>query len=384
MDIKYTDKDKEKCRAELFKSSVNLLIKAGIQAANICALILVDGEESQARDLENLEKFGISRKNVWAISKKWNNEARNLYYGGHIIERELSEFLISDDCPNFDFAYFDFCKPLPNEPKEHHIAVLYNLFERSRLSQHSILALNFSIKAYFNNWFYRDVLISYVSPDYNMDKEGPKMISYKALSSGWNLLGNGLFHLQVTPGDLLLEQKCRILMCFMDAFVKDMAEVYVPTKPLRALASPELLAELEKFAHVYIDGSKIDPRTLPQSEQWMYKKRRHLFGQLAQCADLLEKLTTKIMKHLSKYTGSVDELRSIAVLTQFHNKNYELKNVYDLRLIDTLPYPKDAFQMLPMVWNVTRHDSIDSQSLWEDTRNMRETYEFLKEYLKKR
>lgn len=58
--------------------------------------------------------------------------------------------------------------------------------------------------------------------------------------------------------------------------------------------------------------------------------------------------------------------------------------MYDLRLIDTLPYPKDAFQMLPMVWNVTRHDSIDSQSLWEDTRNMRETYEFLKEYLKKR
>lgn len=88
------------------------------------------------------------------------------------------------------------------------------------------------------------------------------------------------------------------------------------------------------------------------------------------------------MKHLSKYTGSVDELRSIAVLTQFHNKNYELKNVYDLRLIDTLPYPKDAFQMLPMVWNVTRHDSISSQSLWENTRNGREIDGFLEEFKK--
>jgi hypothetical protein len=47
-------------------------------------------------------------------------------------------------------------------------------------------------------------------------------------------------------------------------------------------------------------------------------------------------------------------------------------------------YPKDAFQMLPMVLNVTRYDSIDSQSLWADTRNMRETHEFLEEYLKKR
>lgn len=377
MNIKYTDEDKEKCRAGLFKSSVNLLIKAGIQAANICALILVDGEELQARDLENLEKYGISRKNVWVISEQWSNDARNLHHGTHIVESELSEFLISNDCPVFDFVYFDFCKPFPNEPKEHHIAVPYNLFERARLSQHSVLATNFSVKAYFNNDFYRDVLISYVSPDYNMDKEGPKMISYKALSSGWNLLGNGLFHLKITPGDLYLEQKCRILMCFMDAFVRDMVEVYVPTKPLRAIASPDLLKELEEFVQVYIDASKIDPQTLPESDQWMYKKRRSLSGQLAQCANLLEKLATENMRDLSKYTGSVDELRSIAVLTQFHNKNYELKNVYDLRLIDTLPYPKDAFQMLPMVWSVTRHDSISSQSLWEDTRNMRETYEFL-------
>lgn len=386
MNIKYTDEDKEKCRAELFKSSVDLLIKAGVQAANIRVLILVDGEELQAKDLENLEKFGISRKNVWAISMKWNNEVRKLYDGGHIIERELAEFLISDDCPNFDFVYFDFCKPLPNEPKEHHIAVLYNLFERSRLSQRSILALNFSIKAYFNNCFYRNILLSYVSTDYKMDGEGPKMISFRALSGGLNLLGNKLFNRRITPGDPYLEQKCRILMCFMDAFVRDMAEVYVPTKPLRALAKPELLAELEEFVDVYIGDSKIDPRTLPKSDQQMYKKRLCLYGQLAQCANLLEKLETKIMKHLSKYTGSVDELRSIAVLvlTQFHNKNYELKNVYDLRLIDTLPYPKDAFQMLPMVWNVTRYNSIDSQSLWEDTRNMRETHEFLEEYLKKR
>lgn len=82
------------------------------------------------------------------------------------------------------------------------------------------------------------------------------------------------------------KEKCRILMCFMDNFVRDMGEVYVPTKPLRALAKPELLAELEEFV------PEIDPRTLPESDQWMYKKRSCLFGQLAQCADLLEKLET--------------------------------------------------------------------------------------------
>jgi hypothetical protein len=255
--------------------------------------------------------------------------------------------------------------------------VLYNLFERARLSQHSVLATNFNVKAYFNNDFYRDVLISYVSPDYNMDKEGPKMISYKALSSGWNLLGNGLFHLKITPGDPYLEQKCRILMCFVDAFVKDMAEVYVSTKPLRAIASPDLLKELEEFVQVYIDASKIDPQTLPESDQWMYKKRRSLSGQLAQCANLLEKLATENMRDLSKYTGSVDELRSIAVLTEFHNCNFKLENVYTLRLVDVLPYPDNAPQMLPIVWEVIRNDSIDSQSLWRDTREMREIQKFL-------
>lgn len=91
-----------------------------------------------------------------------------------------------------------------------------------------------------------------------MDKDRLKTISFSALSSGFNLLRNGLFHLQVTPGDPYLEQKCRILMCFMDAFVSDMAEVYVPIKPLRNLASPKLLAELEEFAPLHSGDSTID------------------------------------------------------------------------------------------------------------------------------
>ncbi len=375
--MKYIDEDKEKCRNELFNISINLLAKSGIQVENIRALILVDGTQPHAKDLESLQNSGVPRQNVWAISKHWNEGARILHSDAHIIEKELSEFITSNDCPSFDFCYFDFCKSLPNFLKEYHIAVLYNLFERFRLSQRSVLATNFSIKAYFNNDFYRNILLSYITPDYNMDKDGPKTISFKALSGGLNLLGNNLFNLQITPGDPYLEQKCLILMCFIDAFVMDMAEVYVPTKPLRALASPELLAELQEFAPVYIGDSKIDPRTLPQSDQWMYKKRRHLFGQLAQCADLLERLTTEYMKHLSKYTGSIDELRSIAILTEFHKRNFKLKNVYIPRLVRALPYPEDSYEMLPMIWDITRHDSIYGQSLWLYTRNMRKIYEFL-------
>lgn len=101
-------------------------------------MVLVDGEQSQAKDLESLQQFGVFRQNVWVIRERWNNEARNHHYGAYIIESELSEFLVSDDCPNFDFVYFDFCKQIPNELNERLVAVLYNLFERSRLSQNGI------------------------------------------------------------------------------------------------------------------------------------------------------------------------------------------------------------------------------------------------------
>jgi hypothetical protein len=74
--MKYIGEDKEKCRTKLFDNSVGLLVKAGIQITDIHALILVDGTQTQAKDLESLLPLGLLRPNIWVISEQWSNDAR--------------------------------------------------------------------------------------------------------------------------------------------------------------------------------------------------------------------------------------------------------------------------------------------------------------------
>lgn len=360
---KYTDQEKEQSRVWLFSTTIDRLRDTATPAQNARALILVDGDQDRARDLEVLRELGVLSGNVWAVASKWNPEAKKAYEGAQTIEGELSEFLATPHCPEFHILYFDFCKPLPNESKEHHIAVIYNIFYYNRLSNNGILITNFSVSGYFDDVLYRNFLTTYVSPEFYQEGHWG-MISVKALSSGWNMIGQPIFNPSQKPDrsdPKYHEQKIKILMCFMYGFIQDMATVYAPFSQVRHLVNMERLSELEEFIET---RPPRDFRSESPEVQAIFKKRTLLDGRLAQCANLLEKCPPKIIQHLTKYTGTVEELRSIAVLTDLHSQNFPLRDVYRLRHLYGLPYPGTHFEMLPMIWQADKLERTGSWEIW--------------------
>lgn len=133
---------------------------------------------------------------------------------------------------------------------------------------------------------------------------------------------------KIREGDETMDQKGRILAAFIDSFVRDMAEVYVPVVRLGFGVRPEFLAELDEF----MEGPEdIDPMTLPPELREAIKMKNALLGRMAECARLLERAPQKARDLLRPYTGTVEELLTLAVLTEFRGRGFILPGIYEPR-----------------------------------------------------
>lgn len=358
---KYDHPEKEQARITLLKAAIENLKARGLAAGDISALVLVDGTDPQARDAEVLEGLGVARSRVTVVSKEWTEDVKTLYAGCTLVESELSRSIEAASTP-FHIVYLDFCKPLPNESAEHQVSTLFKIFQHRRLAQRSVLITNFAVKGYFDVQLYREFMRAYVAPDY-WSEGGVSRMSIRTLSSGVNRLGGDLFapKEKIREGDVTMEQKAKILTAFMDNFVSDIAEVYVPASSVGFGAPADLLAELDEFVE-----SNVDPTTCPPELQEMMKKGSCLMGQLAQCARLLEKAPEGIATLLRPFTQTKEELLALAVQTEFRGKGWRLRQVYHPHLLGSSPYPSTAYNMLPLVWSVDLIDEVMSWELWGD------------------
>lgn len=365
--------DKDRTREILLRGAVDRLRESGGRPPEeLRALVLVDGRSPQTEDLRTLTEVGLRPSNIWALSRKWVPEVMSLYGEAHCVQQELSEFLAGSDLPVFDIAYLDFCKSLPSEGagprRERHAASLFHLFRRRRLAERSVLITNFSVAGYFDDPHYRDFMVSYVSPDRGPLQGGGTYMSVKTIAFGGasNFMGSTESLLDrkrkaTSPGDTSI-QEAQTLMAGIDGFVRDLAEVYVPSVPFRDRIHPRVLAVLDEV---------VGPENGP--EEFRRQVRSLIFGRAAVCARLIESLDPELRTELEPFTGRPNHIWGIASLSDQFWMQFAAPDVYELGPPQAWPYPfpiqatrttGDAHTMLPIMWSVRMVPLVNSIRLW--------------------
>ncbi len=353
----YVDPDKEKSRASLFGDATRLL-QAAEQTIPYCqALILVDGRQDHARDVDVLTRLGWRRENIHAVARVWSEKVRDIHYGGvKTIEDDLAHYLSVKGVP-FHLAYLDFCKPFGNERSEHHFSVLASLFACERLEEHAALITNSNLSAYWQDPVYNALIRAYAAPDF-LREGSVGMISVRAMSwAGWNFMGD-LFAPDQRPdkGDEFLEQKVLTVMCYVDNIIRDIAEVFVPAKLNANVANLDWLKVLDEPAM-----SNVPVEMLPES---LRTKRCHLVGRMARSLGLIDGVPKDVRDLLKHVIGNRDILTAFACMSDLLFDDIPLRNVYSLRGVGGYPYPHDEPKMLPIIWKAEKKAEIPSSTLW--------------------
>lgn len=356
--MEYSGREKASARTSAFSTAVESLIIRGISSSNIRALILVDGTLPQAYDVEVLEAIGVHRSNITAVSRRWADSVKCLHYQNvNIYEGDIATWLQQTrQKKDIHIVYLDFCKPLLNELNEKQATCLFELFERTILAPEAVLIQTHNINVYFHqeSSLYIDFMRAYGSPDYFRSGNVTRM-SVRTLTSSTMYVGDDLF-----TRDGYLEQKVRILSCFIDGFVRDVAEVYVPHSRNKMVHS-KLLEDLEQAC----EGNQ-DTSQLPPELQEAFKKKNMLLGRMAQCVGLLRDCPEKTRKLLSKITGSFEEMMTAAAMAEWYSPPINLTGIYRPTLNSVIPYvggKAASTHMLTMVWTTSLTTST-SHLLW--------------------
>lgn len=367
--------EKDETRRTLLTRAVQHVVAASADRSpkrdpkDLRALILVDGcvDPPHAEDLRTLVELGVPATGVWAVSRAWREEVRALYGGAHIIEGELSTFIAESDQPVFDIVYLDFCKSLPSEGprrgRERHVASLFHLFRRRRVAELGVLITNFSVESYFDDPHYRDFIATYVSPDFGGQPNGVRHMSARTMVMGETMYfgpAEKLFDRErkaSSPGDTSI-QEALVLLAGMDGFVRDLAEVYVPSIPFREIRDHRALARLDEPTGP--EGMGITVRSLCQ-------------GRAGVCARLLEGLDPTLRADLEPYTGTSHTLWLLSLLSDAMWAEFAVFDAYMLDPLAAFPYPfptrasrerGDPHTMLPIMWDVRLVPLLNSQRLW--------------------
>jgi len=368
---KYDSPNKVKVRQELFEEALKRLQFNNITPQNARVLILVDGTLPQNYDITELVKNKVSTNNIFAISKSWDNNVKNKYYQGvNVIDNTLHEFLADkSQSDKFDMVYLDFCKPLCNElnpgnpESEFHFRSLFNLCYHDKLSPFAVLITNFNVTAYFNNELYRKFMLAYVWPDFHVERRNGKLfsqMSYRTFRMNQTILvSDKVFSDENDPckNPRYAEQQISILIAFMQSFLSDMGEVYIPAYRFRSQINLSLLKELDK---PFLQDGK--PITLGKEVITNYMTCQ---GRLKEVAGLLGNTPSEIRNNIINVIDNIDYLKVLSFMITINRSFYESFSVHSFpeKYVAGFPYIGKNTLMLPIIYNVIKNQ-VDSEDIW--------------------